>query len=168
MKRFTMIVLAAGMVTMLGLSSSVAQESVVARSGKMIPAQKTSIDATIVLLDTGSFETGLVVNGSGSGFDPANTYVTLIYDPGAVAEGPFACSPTSGILSPTQMLVGFWRVDRTGRGRLFAVKSGRSYAPLSDIGTISIREVQGPAPVGFVLQTCARVETTLSFLPDDR
>ena len=63
MKRLTMIVLAFGLVAMLGLSSSVAQESVVGRSGKMIPAQKTSIDATIVLLDTGSFETGLVVNG---------------------------------------------------------------------------------------------------------
>ncbi len=168
MKRFTMIVLAAGLAMMLGLSSGVAQETVVGRSGKMIPAQKTSIDATIFLLDTGSFETGLVVNGSGSGFDPANTYVTLIYDPGAVAEGPNACSPTSSILDPTQMLVGFWKVDRSGRGRLFAVKSGRSYAPLSDIGTISIRVVLGPAPAGFVLQTCARVETTLSFLPDDR
>ena len=163
MKKLTSILPAAALLTMLGLSSSVAQEIVVGRSGKMIPAQKTSIDATIVLLDTGSSGSGLVVNGSGSGFDPANTYVTLIYDPGSVAEGPNACSPTSGILDPTQMLVGFWRVDRSGRGRLFAVKSGESYAPLSDIGTISVREVQGPAPGGFVLQTCAEVERTLSF-----
>ncbi len=157
MKRIVWTFCIAGLVMMAGTLTSVWAGKAVATAPRLIPAAKPIIDAQLFFLDTDDPSTGLIVAGEGKGFNPNNTYVSLIYDPGAVAGGPTACQPTSGILNPTQMLVGFWSVASDGSGTLFAIKVGDSFASLSDVGTVSIREVQGPPPAGFVLQACGEV-----------
>ena len=119
--------------------------------------RKPEIIGQFELLSSEDASTGLVVNGVAKGLDPAQTYVSLIYNDGSLASGPNACAPTNGLLDGTQMFVGFWNVGPDGSGKLFALKLGESYASLADIGTVSIREVQGPAPSGFVLQSCGSV-----------
>ena len=93
----------------------------------------------------------------GTGLDPEATYVSLVYDSGAVPSGPLACEPGNFQLDGTQMFVGFWKVEADGTGTLFGVKTGDSYAALDSVGAMSIRVVQGPPPAGFVLQACGRV-----------
>ena len=41
---------------------------------------------------------------------------------------------------------------------LFVNKIGESFVSLADVGTASIRRVDGPAPGGFVLQACGDIE----------
>jgi Icc-related predicted phosphoesterase len=53
------------------------------------------------------------------------------------------------------MFVGTWTVAPDGTGTLNATKTGDSYVPLDDIGTVSIREV---VEVGLPeLEACGRV-----------
>jgi hypothetical protein len=126
-------------------------------------ARLTAIDASgvqarILFLDTGSPQNGLVVSGFATGLDPTQLYISLVYDAGSVPGGPTACVPTGNPpITATQMAVGFWTVAENGTGTLFAIKSGDSYFPLSDIGTMSVRIVLGPPPEGFVLESCGRV-----------
>lgn len=120
--------------------------------------ERPEIKAQIAFLDTGSPENGLIITGEASGLDPTETYVTLLQDQGSKTVGEAACESTLGLLDDAQSLVGFWLVDKTGYGKLHAVKSGESYVPLAEIGTVGIRAVRGPAPSGFVLKACSSVE----------
>ena len=111
----------------------------------------SGIQGRIVFLDSGDAAGGLVVSGRATGLDPAQGYVTLVYDRGAVPGGPSACLPSGAVLTGTQMFVGFWSVDEDGNGTLFVTKTGESYAPMSDIGATSIRLAD------MTLQACGRV-----------
>jgi hypothetical protein len=129
-------------------------------SARLNSINGSEIEARIVFLDTGPPLNELIVAGRARGLDPTQSYVTLVYDAGSVAEGPAACTP-SGIvppLTPDQMFVGSWEVSENGTGELFAVKTGSSYVPLRAVGTTSVRVVLGPPPEGFVLQACGEVE----------
>ncbi len=157
MKRIVAVLVFVGLAMISG-TSALAGRALVGKATELFPVDKTvQIGAEITFFDTGSSNTGLIVKGEAKGLDPANTYVTLVYNIGSVAKGPNACSPTNSILDPTQMLVGFWKVENDGSGELFALKFGKSYAALKDIGTTSIRVVQGPPPSGFVLQACGEI-----------
>ena len=111
----------------------------------------SGIRGRIVFLDSGDSAGGLVVSGRATGLDPAQGYVSLIYDRGAVPGGPEACLPTGG-LTGTQMFVGFWSVDEDGTGSLFVTKTGDAYAPIDDVGAVSIRLAT------MALQACGRVQ----------
>ncbi len=111
----------------------------------------SGVRGRIVLLDSGDSAGGLVVSGRATGLDPAQGYVSLIYDRCAVPGGPKACLPTGG-LTGTQMFVGFWSVDENGTGSLFVTKTGDTYAPIDDVGAVSIRLAT------MALQACGRVQ----------
>ncbi len=157
MRRNVAIFSVAALVLLAGASVSLMAGKTLNASANVRPLPESKILGQISLMDTGGPETGLVVSGEAKGLDPNGTYVSLIYNDGSLASGPNACAPTNGLLDGTQMFVGFWNVGPDGSGKLFALKLGESYAPLADIGTVSIREVQGPAPSGFVLQSCGSV-----------
>ena len=159
MRKTVTVVSAVCLLLVAGVSATaLANRAVTGVTSSFVIHEKPEINGTVTFLDTGGLRSGLFVSGEARGMNPANTYVSLIYNIGSVTEGPAACTPTNGLLDGTQMLVGFWQVDATGRGKLFANKLGESYAPLTDVGAISIREVRGPAPGGFVLQSCGKVE----------
>jgi hypothetical protein len=130
-------------------------------SAQLHQINQSGIKAQISFLDTGSPLNQLVVNGTATGLDPAQTYVSLVYDTGAVPGGPHACEPSRvpSPLTSEQMFVGFWTVAADGTGTLFAIKTGSAYVPLSAVGAVSVRVVLGPPPAGFVLQACGRVHT---------
>ena len=121
------------------------------------PIDESGIKGTILFLDTGSDTDGLIVSGRATGLDPGATYVTLVYDAASVPAGPDACRPADFSLTSTQMFVGMWQVEADGTGTLFAEKKGDSYAALEQIGSTSIRDVQGPIPQGAILVACGRV-----------
>ena len=159
MNRIVWTLCLCGIVMIAGASTTVWADKAVATAPQLKPATKPVISGQIFFLDTDDPSTGLIVAGEAQGFNPNNTYISLIYDSGSVDEGPNACLPTSGVLNPTQMRVDFWNVAPDGTGTLFAIKAGDSFASLRDVGAVSIREVQGPPPGGFVLQSCGRVES---------
>ncbi len=113
---------------------------------------QSGIEARILFLDTGSPLNMLIVSGEASGLDPEQAYISLIYDQDALPRGPRACLPSSNPLTGAQMSVGAWTVSEDGTGTLFAIKTGPSYAPLSDIGAMSVRLSSR------VLQACGRVQ----------
>ena len=126
----------------------------VGRTREFKDAQKNEIEAVVTLFDTGDPSTGLVVSGRGRGFDPTQIYLSLIYDVDSVDSGDKACVPTGTSLKPEQHFVGFWEVGVDGTARLNAIKMGQSHAPLSSVGTLSIR--QNVFGVNELLK-CARV-----------
>ncbi len=111
----------------------------------------SGIQGRIAFLDSGDAASGLVVSGRATGLDPAQGYVSLVYDRGAVPGGPNACLPTGG-LTGAQMFVGFWKVDEDGIGSLFVTKNGDAYVPIDDVGAVSIRLAT------MALQACGRVQ----------
>jgi hypothetical protein len=123
---------------------------------RLQPVDQSGIHALVVLVDTGR---ELRVHALAQGLDPNQRYVSLVYDTGSRPSGPGACEPTSAALSAAQMFVGDWEPVGRGVRTLQAVKTGDSYAPLSAIGTMSVRVVVGPPPAGFVLKACGRVQT---------
>jgi hypothetical protein len=146
----------AGLATALLTTTSAAAEPATG-AARLHPIDRSGVRARIVFLDTGSPDQGLVVSGQAAGLDPAQTYVSLIYDTGAVPGGPRACEPTGPTLSPAQMIVGTWQVAADGTGTLFAVKTAAGYAALESFDAVSVRIVVGPPPAGFVLQACGQV-----------
>lgn len=137
------------------------------------PAGSMNINITgqLHFIDTG---TTLTVTGIADGLEPTKVYASLIYDKNSVATGQSACLPTDNSLTfPAQMVVGVWLPVGSKRRTLHAVKLGTTgqitdYAPLSSIGTVSIREETQlgqplparPDPVRFQLRACSRVNTT--------
>ena len=100
----------------------------------------------------------MIVSGTAEGLDPSQTYVTLVYNTGSVSRGKAACVPTNSILSQEQMFIDFWKVAVDGTGRLFDVQMGPAFASLDDIGTVSVRIVEGG---NFRLQACGDVVEAL-------
>ncbi len=145
----------AGLFVALVASTSAAAEPATG-AARLHPIERSGVQARVLFLDTGSPEQGLLVSGHAAGLDPAQTYVSLIYDTGAVPGGPQACTPT-GALSPAQMVVGTWQVAADGTGTLFAVKTAAGYAAVETFDAVSVRVVLGPPPAGFVLQACGQV-----------
>lgn len=126
------------------------------------PVNRSGIQAMIAFSDNGDT---LEVIGVATGLDPAQTYVTLLYDVGSLPGGSTACLPTDDSLTFTQMVVGLWVVHESGNGTLTATKTGGSYVALDDFGTTSVRlDTQAgqplpsaPDPNRFVLQACGKV-----------
>ena len=116
------------------------------------PIDRSGVRAKITFIDDGSM---LMVLGTATGLDPAQSYVTLIYDNGSLPGGPSACQPTifnpfdPEFLLPT-MFVGFWSVDADGNGTLNAINTngGFNYVPLEKFRSTSVRLVTGPPPPG--------------------
>jgi hypothetical protein len=81
---------------------------------------------------------GLMITGTATGLQPSiGRYVSLVYDLGSVPGGPTACEPT---VPMDGMFVGIWAVDAAGNGILIQLSPPAAIAPLSSIGTISIRD----------------------------
>ena len=79
----------------------------------------------------------LTITGKGKGFEPGESYISLVYGIGSLTKGPEACEPAGG-LADDLMLVGFWDVSPDGKATL--IEAGpASGASLADIGTISVR-----------------------------
>lgn len=114
------------------------------------PVDDSGVEASIVFVDDGRT---LRVVGTATGLDPAETYLSNIYDVGSVSEGPGACVPSifdpkdPDFILPT-MFLGFWEVDADGNGRLCAINtnSGADFVPLDKIGTVSVRLIVAPPP----------------------
>ena len=118
---------------------------------RLTPMDRSGVHANIVFVDDG---TTLVVSGTATGLDPAESYLTLIYDNGSVPGGPDACEPT--IFDPTDpgfllgtMVIGSWAVDAEGNGSLSAINTnfGANYVALDQFRSTSVRRVLGPPPV---------------------
>ena len=116
---------------------------------------ESGVKARMQFVDDGTM---LTVSGMAAGLDPAESYVTLIYDNGSLPGGPSACQPT--IFDPTDpgfllmtMFIGFWTVDADGRGTLKAINTngGFDYVPLDKFRNASVRLVIGPPPDGGVI-----------------
>lgn len=81
---------------------------------------------------------GLRVTGTATGLQPSvGRYITLVYDVASVPGGPTACEPT---VPMPGMFVGIWAVDAAGNGLLIQLSPPAAIAPLSAIGTVSIRD----------------------------
>lgn len=111
-------------------------------SARLHPYNQSGIKGRINFVDTG---TTLVVNGTATGLDPDNFYISLLYDVGSVPGGPLACEPSEdNTLTEDQMFAGIWSVAPDGTGTLNFTKSGPLYVPLSEVDTVSIRgEAEG-------------------------
>lgn len=110
----------------------------------------SGISGHLTIRDDGS---GLSIRGTAQGLNPANGYISLLYDINSVATGDFACEPAFGIgpatadapgrLTIDEMgLVGFafpdlvWVVSPNGHAQL----SGTVDVDLDRVRTISIRD----------------------------
>lgn len=108
------------------------------------PINQSGIQGHIFFVDTGTnaANNGLIVMGTATGLDPTKAYVSLLYDNGSFPGGPAACEPsTPDPLTGAQMFVGAWVVNADGTGSLFVRKTGPPYVPLSQVRTISIRQL---------------------------
>lgn len=118
--------------------------------------ERAGVMGTIRIQDTGS---ELIVQGNAQGFEePDNFFTSLFYGVGSVSTGPLACLPTGldlggGVTTPgdaedrlsqDEMTTAPWQVTRAGTGKLTATKD-EHYVPVTDIGTISIRDLTEPA-----------------------
>ncbi|MGH7800963.1 MAG: hypothetical protein ACREOW_10105 [Thermodesulfobacteriota bacterium] len=155
MKRL-LILLTSFMVLMFASTVAVLSNDQATGSARLHQIDQSGIDARIVFLDTG---TQLIVSGEATGLDPNQAYISLVYDRDALPGGPSACVPST-IPSPitgAQMFVGSWIVDQDGTGTLFTVKTGDSYAAISEIGAVSVRVVDPVSPPD--LEACGRVHS---------
>lgn len=122
-------------------------------SAQLHPIDRSGISAEVEFLDSGAPTNTLVVRGRATGLDPSKSYVSLVYDTGAVPGGPNACLPSpSSPLSAEQMFLGPWTVSSDGIGDLFVTKVGSSYAALESVGAVSVRLASDRS-----LQACGRV-----------
>ncbi len=142
----------------LPLLASAVSDNQASGEARIHSIDQSEIQGRALFLDTGSADTGLVVSATATGLDPNQGYISLVYDIGAVSGGPSACVPSpASTLGFQKMFVGTWVVNPDGTGRLFAVKTGSSYAPLADLGAVSIRVIAPAGPA--VLQGCGQVRT---------
>src|SRR5262245_60240018 len=123
--------------------------AVLTGQAQLHPINQSGITGEVHFADTG---THLKVLGVAHGLNPTHSYISLLYGAASVPGGPQACEP-DGSLNGPQMVVGFWVVEPDGDGTLTADKSGTGYAPVTNAGTISIRD----ASAGGALQACGEV-----------
>ncbi len=142
----------------LPLLASTVSDGQASGEARIHAIDQSGIQGRVLFLDTGSADTGLVVSATATGLDPNQAYFSLVYDIGSVSGGPSACTPSAASnLGAQKMFVGAWVVNPDGTGRLFAVKTGNSYAPLAALGAMSIRAIAQTGPA--VLQGCGQVRT---------
>jgi hypothetical protein len=139
-------------VAMLAVSFSAFAEEA---TGHARPHQidQSGIQAKIFFVDNGST---LWVLGVAEGLDPTKSYISLVYGDGSLPGGPHACEPSATHpITGAQMFVGNWKVDPDGTGVLVAMKTGASYVPVRNAGTISVRLI---VPIGLpVLRACGEI-----------
>ncbi|MGI9105953.1 MAG: hypothetical protein ACR2G4_06875 [Pyrinomonadaceae bacterium] len=128
----------------------------------------STVSAVVDVVDT---KTALIVRGRAVGMVPDQVYVSLFYDINSFSTGPNACLPTPGdtSLNFSQMVIGYWLPIGSSVRTLAAVKFGPdfspvplAYAPLNQIGTVSVRlDTQPtmmipaqPDPKRFQLRAC--------------
>ena len=132
------------------LADAVSSSKVAKGRADLRPVDGSGITAKIKFVDDG---TTLMVTGKAKGLDPAESYLSNIYDIGSFPSGPGACVPTifdsqdPDFILPT-MFLGFWEVDQNGNGKLFVTNTngGADFVPLDKIGTVSIRRFIAPPP----------------------
>ena len=130
------------------LADAVSSSRAMKGSAQLSPMNESGIRAKIEFVDDG---TTLKIRGKATGMDPAETYLSNIYDLGSSPSGPGACVPSifdpedPDFILPT-MFVGFWEVDKFGNGELNAVNTngGADFVPLDKIGTMSVRLFLAP------------------------
>lgn len=132
------------------LADALSSSMVATGNANLRPIGESDVAAKINFVDDG---TTLMVTGTAIGLDPAESYLSNIYDIGSLSSGPDACVPTifdpqdPDFILPT-MFLGFWEVDQDGNGKLIAINTnaGADYVPLDKIGTVSIRLFIAPPP----------------------
>ena len=125
--------------------------------GHLAAGEAAGIEGEVAFLDTGDPDNGLIICGSATGLDPSQTYFSMLHDRWPAPYEPGSCGGDDPWrLRDVQMVVGFWEVASDGTGSLFVVKAGASYAPMDEIGGMSIRRVIGPPPGNLELRACAR------------
>ncbi len=148
------------------------------------PINRSGIRALVQVQKIGQTET---ISGFATGMDPYKAYISLFYDAGAPGSGPCACissNPPPAALQATcktsnappinfsQMVVGYWLpLIGSSTRTLHVLKAGAAdapvplaYAPIENIGAISIREDTqlgqplpgAPDPGRFQLRACGR------------
>ena len=116
---------------------------------RLNPVDGGQIVAVLTLAGTGASE--VLVKGFARGLNADLTYISLLYDPLSVAEGPNACTASSPDIPPAT--IGLWQVSKDGVGSLV----GRATGSLEDFGAASIRvfdERRLPS-----LQACGLIES---------
>lgn len=111
------------------------------------PIDLSGIQGHVFFVDTENPapNNGLIVMGTATGLDPTKAYLSLLYDNGSIPGGPNACEASQpDPLTGAQMVVGVWSVNPDGTGSLFVRKTGASYVALSQVRTISIRQIGVP------------------------
>ena len=137
-KSLVLLIVIVGM-TMASLASGRGMTGDATGHARQHQINGSGIEGHIFVVDNGS---NLVVVGAATGMDPTKSYFSLFYDNRSVPGGPDACEPSaSSTLTFPQMFIANWTVDSDGTGTLVRPsKTGAAYVPLSDIGTVSIRQ----------------------------
>lgn len=137
------------------------------QTAKLHQIDGSGVRGTITFVDNGST---LTIEGEAWGLDPnSTTNFSLLYDIGSKPSGPeaIACEPSDASLTLLQMGIGagfvpemFWTVDSGGHGTLgpFVRGPGDAYVPLSDIGTVSIRD----SDLGDAAVACGKINGTMA------
>jgi hypothetical protein len=113
------------------------------------PENGSEIQAWFTISDDGR---RLAVTGTATGLRPGSLYTSFLYGGNTVARGPNACTAESGGLS---LGLGRWNVDVAGNGTLTTTLTGDKYVPISEIGTVSVRDVS----LAFELVACGEAVT---------
>jgi hypothetical protein len=108
-----------------------------------------SVDSDGVLRNIGT----LTVRGTGSGFRPGVTYVSLLYknsNTATCSRFPAGVAPTLQNMAQADsdfasMHLGFWVIDASGNGTLTVDKEA-TIPGLNKYATVSVREMQPPNP----------------------
>jgi len=153
----TLVLLTSAVVIMSGYWTGYASGDAIGHA-RQHEINNSGIQGHIFVVDNGS---NLVVVGAATGMDPTKSYFSLFYDKGSLPGGPNACVPSANSdLTGPQMFIANWSVDPEGTGTLVRPsKTGAAYVPLSDIGTVSIRQnTPGQNPPFFnIVVACGEV-----------
>jgi hypothetical protein len=148
------------------------------------PINMSGIRALIHVQKIGQTET---ITGFATGMDPNKVYVSLFYDVGSPGSGPCACIPSNQLpealqstckttnapaVNFSQMMIGYWLpLVGSSKRTLQVLKAGApnapaplAFAPLENIGSVSIREDMQPGqslpnepdPARFQLRACGK------------
>ena len=155
MKKLFLIVVALALVA---IPAVVFADAVI--KGKAHAKPPTQVKAKFKFVEHGGV---LTITGKGKGFEPGESYVSLIYGIGSLVKGPGACEPSGTALTDPidLMFVGFWDVSANGKGTL--IQAGpASGASLTDIATISVRREVFIPPSGptnpLIVEACGWVK----------
>jgi hypothetical protein len=159
MRKLFLVVLTTLLLAIPAVGAAHDVEGVSTGRAQLAPFDESGIQGVINFTDDG---TTLTTNGTATGMDPDDVYISLIYDNKSRPGGPLACEPMifdSGdpdFILPT-MFIGEWSVDPAGNGTLTAINTngGADYVSLDKIKTISIRALS----IGFERVACGNEAT---------